>query len=177
MLKTILFDFGGVVAEEGFRDGLMEIAHKNRLAPHKFYRIADELIYQSGYLTGNAGEPDYWNALREKTGIRGTDKELREVILARFIVRPNMLGCVDLLRSKGFSVVMLSDQTNWLDEINGRDSLFRHFDGVYNSSHTHLSKREESTFIMICGILGVKPEETVFIDDNKHHINVRLPQV
>jgi putative hydrolase of the HAD superfamily len=170
MLKTILFDFGGVIAEEGFRDGLMEIATRNRLDPGKFYRIGDELIYQSGYLTGNAGEADYWAGLRAKTGIRGSDGELREVILSRFIVRPNMLACVDFLRSKGFSAVMLSDQTNWLDEINRREDLFRHFDSVYNSIHTHWSKRDESTFTKICAILGVKPEESVFIDDNKRHI-------
>lgn len=170
MLKTILFDFGGVIADEGFRDGLMETANRNGLDPENFYRHADDLIYRSGYLTGNAGERDYWSALREKARIRGTDKELREAILARFTVRPEMTACVDLLRSKEFSVVMLSDQTNWLDDINAREDLFRHFDAVYNSFHTHLSKRDQSTFGNICGLLGVKPGEALFIDDNKQHI-------
>ncbi len=170
MVKAILIDFGGVVAEEGFREGLYEIARKNKLDPDAFYAAADAVIYESGYLTGKAGESDYWNELRKKTGIRGTDESHRGEILKRFVLRPRVIRCVDLLRSGGFMVVMLSDQTNWLDEINAKEQLFRHFDRVFNSFQIKMSKREASTFRSVCGMLGVNPGETVFIDDNKNHI-------
>lgn len=170
MLKAILLDFGGVLAEEGFREGLKEIARKNSLNTAAFYAAADSLIYETGYLTGKAGESDYWDAIRKRTGVRGTDGEFRDEILKRFVLRPRMIRCVDFLRSKGFRVVILSDQTNWLNEVNEKEEFFRHFDRVLNSSETHMSKRNASTFEAICRVLGVKPEETVFIDDNKDHI-------
>jgi putative hydrolase of the HAD superfamily len=170
MLKTILFDFGGVIGEEGFRDGLKEIAQKNDLNPDEFFRTAEEIIYSSGYLTGFTPEAAYWDKLRERTGIRGSDQDLKGEILKKFVIRPEMVRCADDLRAKGYSVVMLSDQTNWLDEINEQTGLFSHFDRILNSFAIGRSKRDPRTFQYVCDILGGNPGEIVFVDDNSGHI-------
>jgi hypothetical protein len=39
MIKAVVFDFGGVVAEEGFREGLKAIGRKNGLDPRVFSRL------------------------------------------------------------------------------------------------------------------------------------------
>lgn len=170
MIKTILFDFGGVLAEEGFREGLEEIARKNGVDPLSFFSLADELIGETGYLIGHTNEAEYWKNVRERGGVRGTDHELREEILKRFVLRQPMLACVDRLRASGYFVAMLSDQTNWLDEIDRDSALFAHFDRVFNSFRIHRSKRDASTFQYVCSELGVKPEDILFIDDNRDHI-------
>jgi putative hydrolase of the HAD superfamily len=170
MIKLIIFDFGGVIAEEGFREGLMEIGRKNGLDSGRFFSVAEKLIYESGYVTGNCPEAEYWTAVRKETGIDGTDRDLREEIIARFILRPPVLSLIDRLRSQGFPVIMLSDQTNWLDEISAKSSLFAHFDRVYNSYHTKRSKRDISIFPDVCRDMDVQPFEAVFIDDNSGHI-------
>jgi putative hydrolase of the HAD superfamily len=170
MLKALLFDFGGVLAEEGFREGLMAIGKKNGLDPDRFFTLADALIFESGYLTGRADETEYWSALRERTGIAGSNGELRAELLKRFVLRPGMISAVDRLKAQGFLVAMLSDQTNWLDELERETSLFRHFDKVFNSFKLHKSKRDASIFRDVCGDLGVKTGEALFIDDNINHI-------
>lgn len=169
-LKAILFDFGGVIAEEGFWEGLRAIGKENGLDPDEFFRTVDAFIYETGYLIGNSDEAFFWNAVRSKTGIRRTDAELRNEILKRFMLRPDMIASVDLLRSKGFIVAMLSDQTNWLDDIDRQTALFRHFDSVFNSFRLHKSKRDASVFRDVCAALGVKTGETLFVDDNLNHI-------
>lgn len=170
MLKTVLFDFGGVIAEEGFRDGLNKIAEINGLDQAGFYAIAEELIYSTGYLTGGTEEAFYWKALRERTGVRGSDQQLRSEIMKRFTVRPAMLDCIDLLKAKGHSVVMLSDQTNWLEELDESIGLFRHFDRILNSFRISRSKRDADTFRYVCDLLGERPENVLFVDDNDGHI-------
>ena len=170
MLKAVLFDFGGVVAEEGFQEGLKAIGRKNGIDPDVFFTTADRLIFETGYLTGTADEAAYWDALRERTGIRGSDAELRQEIMKRFVLRPEMIAAVDRLRAKGLTVAMLSDQTNWLEEIDGETALFQHFDRVFNSYRLHKSKRDQSIFRDVGNDLGVKLEETLFIDDNGGHI-------
>lgn len=170
MVKTVLFDFGGVLAEEGFRDGLKAIGKKNGLDPDRFFSAADALIFETGYLTGRAKETDYWNALRDRTGISGSNEELRDEVLRRFVLKPGMVAVVDQLKSQGLMVAMLSDQTNWLDELDTETSLSRHFDKVFNSFKLHKSKRDASVFRDVCNDLGVKAEETLFIDDNIDHI-------
>ena len=52
MITTVLFDYGGVIAEEGFREGLLAIARNNGLDPDAFYQGVCRIIADSGYLTG-----------------------------------------------------------------------------------------------------------------------------
>ena len=169
-LKAVLFDFGGVIAEEGFLEGVRTIGKEHGLDPDVFFHMVDALIYETGYLIGKADEVTFWNEVRKNTGISCTDAELRMEILTRFVLRKDMIASVDLLRSTGLIIAMLSDQTNWLEEIDLDTGLFRHFDRVFNSYRTHKSKRDASVFGNVCTELGVKTEETLFIDDNIDHI-------
>lgn len=171
VIKTVLLDFGGVLAEEGFRDGLRAVGRKNGLDPDAFFSVADSLIYETGYLTGKSDEASFWNAVRKRTGISGPDDELRKEILMRFVLRPEMLALVDHLRTEGATVAILSDQTDWLEAIDGETALFQHFDRVFNSFRIHKSKRDASLFTDVCRELGVTPGETLFVDDNPNHIN------
>lgn len=170
IIKAVLFDFGGVIAEEGFFEGLQAIGKQNGLDPKVFFTVVDSLIYETGYLIGTAGEPEFWNAVRSRTGITGDDESLKEEILQRFVIRPDMLLAADSLRNRGVRVAMLSDQTNWLDEIDERTLLFRHFDRVFNSYHIHKSKRDASVFADVCSALDTLHEQALFIDDNINHI-------
>jgi putative hydrolase of the HAD superfamily len=170
VIKAILFDFGGVIAEEGFWNGLRVIGMENGIDPDEFFRMVDALIYETGYLIGNTDEALFWNTVRSKTGIHGTDAELRNEILKRFVLRPGMIASVDLLRSKGLIVAMLSDQTNWLDLLDRQTELFHHFDTIFNSFRLHKSKRDASVFKDVCAALGVQTGETLFVDDNINHI-------
>lgn len=169
-MRAVIFDFGGVLAEEGFREGLLFIGRKNGLDPLRFFRTADRLIYETGYLTGRADEAAFWNTLRRATGIGGSDRELRTEILTRFVLRPDMISGAQRLRSTGLAVAILSDQTNWLDEINAGTPFFGHFDAVFNSFRTHKSKRDPSVFRDVCTSLDIRPGEALFVDDNRDHI-------
>jgi len=170
LITTVLIDFGGVLAEEGFLEGLRTLGQKNGLDPDEFFKTVDSLIYETGYLTGKADEAVFWNAVRKRTGIGGTDRDLRAEILGRFVLRPDMLALMDSLRGMGVVVAMLSDQTNWLEEIDSSTSLFSHFDRVFNSYRMQKSKRDASVFGYVCALLDVEPQKTLFVDDNINHI-------
>ena len=49
---AVLFDFGGVIAEEGFQQGLYAIAQKFGLDQKRFFQLANDAVYNSGYVTG-----------------------------------------------------------------------------------------------------------------------------
>ncbi len=169
-VKVILFDFGGVIAEEGFREGLMAIALLNGLSPETFFKIASSTVYDSGYVVGKADESSYWSLIRERTGITQSDTELRREILRRFQLRPWMLEIVRELRKKGHVVGILSDQTQWLDELDCRDRFFSEFDVVFNSYHLGMGKKDPVVFVKVAEKLGVQPSEILFIDDNNGNI-------
>lgn len=176
MIKAIVFDFGGVLAEEGFREGLKAIGKKHGLNNDDFYTVSSELVYQTGYVTGFSNESQFWNAVRERTGINDADDSLRAEILNRFILRPEMLKLVEELRARGLITAILSDQTNWLDEINAKTPFFHLFDYVFNSFKLHKGKRDPSIFPDACSAMGLKPEEIVFVDDNRGNIDRALAE-
>jgi len=169
-ITTVLFDYGGVLAEEGFALGLAAIAKENGLDPAPFFHAATEAIYACGYVTGKSTEQNYWQMIRSQTGIRGEDRALTEAILSRFILRPKMLAAVRALRKQGLNPVILSDQTDWLDRLNQRQPFFQEFSRVFNSYHLGKTKREPSLFSDVLTALTVEPGQTFFVDDNQGHI-------
>ena len=52
MIKVVFFDFGGVLAEEGFREGLLAIARHHGLDPQEFLKTAVDLTFNQGFVTG-----------------------------------------------------------------------------------------------------------------------------
>ncbi len=171
MVEAVIFDFGGVLAEEGFSEGLKAIAEKNRLEPEGFFRIAADLIYETGYVTGTADETVYLDRLRKETGIRESNGMIRDEILGRFVLRPDVIGYVEELRADGLVTAILSDQTDWLDELNEKGPFFHHFDYVFNSFRIGKGKRDPSVFADVCQKMKFKPGETVFVDDNINNVN------
>lgn len=165
-----MFDFGGVLAEEGFRQGLMAIAARFGLDPQDFFHTATEIIYASGYVTGKARESDYWALMRQQTGISGTDQELTGEILGRFIPRPQMLAHVQKLRTKGYLVAILSDQSDWLDRLNKQYDFFKYFDAVFNSYHIGKTKRDQTLFRDILSQLNLHANQSLLVDDNPGNI-------
>ena len=119
-IEAILLDFGGVIAEEGFQQGLHAIAEKFGLDQKRFFQLANEAVYNSGYVTGTGSENDYWNEVREHSGILATDDELRHEILSRFIPRDWMLETIRSLQQEGLITAILSDQSDWLDLLDAR---------------------------------------------------------
>ena len=164
-----MFDFGGVIAEEGFIQGLGAIARQNHLAEEAFIETAHEVIYSCGYLLGKASETDFWAALKDRTGIRGDDTDLRTEILSRFLIRPWMLQTVKRLRRRGIRTGILSDQTDWLDLLNDRHGFFKYFDTIFNSYHLGDGKRNPGLFDEIVRRLDVPAAAILFIDDNAGH--------
>jgi len=170
-IKAVLLDFGGVIAEEGFQQGLYAIAVKFGLDKKRFFQVANEAVYNSGYVTGRGSEKDYWNEVRAHTGIMAPDEELRQEILSRFIPRDWMLESVRRIRQQCVVTAILSDQSDWLDQLEARYHFFQYFDAVFNSFHLGKTKRDPTLFAETLQTLQVNAGETLFVDDNIGHID------
>jgi putative hydrolase of the HAD superfamily len=97
-IRVVLFDYGGVLAEEGFREGLFSIARQQGLEPDVFYQTAQQGVYDSGFVSGNGTEADFWRYMRERFPLHGDDELLSTEILQRFVLRPYMLELVRTIR-------------------------------------------------------------------------------
>ena len=170
MIRCVLFDFGGVIAEEGFRRALEDAADRHGLDPEALLRHAMDAVYESGFVLGQGGESDFWRALQGKVPFPESFDSFRAAVMRGFVVRPEMLALVDELRSRGVVVAILSDQTHWLDELDRRDGIYRHFDRVFNSYHLGKGKRDPSLFRDVLDELGCRAPEALFVDDSEAHV-------
>jgi FMN phosphatase YigB (HAD superfamily) len=170
-IEVVLFDFGGVIAEDGWKKGLRVIAKANGLDESKFLQDAIDTIYATGYLLGKAPESRFWSALREKTGIKENDASITKEIFPRFVIRDWMIDLVRKVKAKQITVGILSDHTDWLDKLNQRADFFKWFDHVFNSYHLGKGKRDSSLFDDVASALRRPPETILFIDDDPGHVD------
>lgn len=170
-IDAVLFDYGGVLAEEGFREGLQAIGRLSGVSPDDMAAAGFDLVHRTGYVIGRTDEAGFWRALRREARARGTDETLRREILSRFVIRPWMIDLVDRLRVSELILGILSDQTQWLDELDEEQDLFRHFHYVFNSYHTGVSKRDPLCFDRAVQCMGRPPERVLFVDDQPGNVN------
>lgn len=169
-MKAVIFDFGGVLAEEGFKAGINEIALSNGLQPEELRKTAFEAVYDTGFVKGRIRDKKFWDLFRKKTGIKGTNEELTQIILSRFELRSFMLETVKRLRTSGVKTYILSDQTHWIEDLNQKTGFFTLFDKVYNSYRMGMTKKQPETFDLVINSIGFDPEDILFIDDHAAHI-------
>jgi len=169
-VKAVLFDFGGVVAEEGFKGGLYAIALDHGLDPDIIISTAFEITYEIGFVLGKVREDAFWRAMRNRFPLRGRERDLTEQILSRFTLRPWMLDMASDLKALGVVVGILSDQCHWLDELDQRHGFFKRFDHIFNSYHLHISKKAPEIFDIVSQRLHIDPGNILFVDDHEAHI-------
>jgi putative hydrolase of the HAD superfamily len=175
-VDAIVFDYGGVLAEEGFREGLKALALRFGLDAEKMYEEGSRAVYDSGYVLNRGTEADFWALLSARTGLPSYDASFTREILKRFVLRPSVVRTAKWLRGEGFLTAILSDQTDWLDHLNERDHFFQHFDRVFNSYYLGKGKRDPSIFRDVAAILKLAPERTLFIDDSPGNVGRALEQ-
>lgn len=174
MPELVLLDFGGVIAEEGFKAAMVDLALEQDKDPESLKRMAFDLVYATGFTTGKIRDKDFWQALREQSGIVGSDEALTAFVHARFVVRPSMLYLSARLRLKGIRTAILSDQTHWLEELDARDGFFPCFDRVFNSYYAGITKKDTDFFLQVLDAMDTTPEKTLFVDDHRPHVERAL---
>lgn len=164
-IKAVLLDYGGVIAEEGFQNGLRAMAREQGLDVNTMMDVARRSVYESGFVLGWGTESAFWGSMREGTGLRGSDAALTKRVLEGFVLRPWLIERVRQWRAQGYITGILSDQMHWLDWLNERDHFFDYFDHVFNSYYLGKGKRDPGLFYDIAEQLALSPAEILFVDD------------
>jgi len=168
-IRAVYFDLGGVYYTEGFREGLFTIARKLGLAEEKFYRTASEVIFANGYVRGEAPEVLFWEQFANAAEVEEDLFPERETIITAFKPLPGMPELVGRIREH-VPVGLLTDQCNWLYELDERDGLLSSFDAVVTSYEEGYTKKDMEIFRIACQRFGLLPEEVFFFDDNPGNV-------
>jgi putative hydrolase of the HAD superfamily len=169
-ISAVLLDFGGVLADEGFHNGLIALADEQGLEAGSLISAGMQAVYDSGFVLGHGTSAQFWQLMRLRTGLTGEDSELTQRILDGFEVRPWMIQRVKDLHEHGYVTGILSDQTNWLDILDEQYHFSDVFDHVYNSYYMGKGKRDPSLFTYVANDLGMNSAKILFVDDNAGNV-------
>lgn len=162
-MKNIVFDLGGVVFARDPRKFEPEFIEffSYILLPEmpKFWED-----YDRGVVTYDeviASLADYNTCERELA-----ERNLRRSILTQEEI-PATKSLIADLKAAGYSLYVLSNMSLEFIEFLRKKEVYSHFDGEVVSCMEHVVKPEKEIYNSLVERYGLKPEETLFIDDRK----------
>lgn len=166
MKELILFDFGGVLASEGFQMGILKLAWKFNRSYSEMYDIAGyKAGLESGFRAGKITEKEYWQIVAKHLGVEEDLSQYKYVFLDNFTPRVGMIELVDKLRLD-YKVGIFSDQTNWIYEIDKKYDFFKHFDYKFISYDLGYTKHDDEFYRIPSKETGIQPQKIIIVDDN-----------
>ncbi len=175
--KNILFDLGGVILdinvqatlkqfyELGFPADLMQFPHS----------MTTDLFFK--YETGKLDSEAFRNEIRKKTGVEMSDQTFDEAWNAMLIQIPRERTDLLKLLSMRYDLYMLSNTSElhvkvfekmYLDTAGV--SMHEVFKKIYYSHEIGWHKPDHEAWEHVIKDAEIRPEETLFLDDNIHNI-------
>jgi len=176
-IKNILFDLGGVILdinvqatlkkfyEMGFPAQLMQYPHS----------MKTDLFFK--YETGKPSAEEFRNEIRKVSGMNVSDKAFDEAWTAMLLRIPRE-RC-DLLKrlADRYALYMLSNTSDLHTPVfermfreNAGMEMYELFTKIYYSHEIGYHKPDREAWDFVIEDAGIKPGETLFLDDNIHNI-------
>jgi len=172
-IKAVLFDmYGTLLFEEGGLElRYREMARLVGLDAESFIQARD----RSMHATMIGAIPDGVERARiilRDMGFEPTEQQVFDLAKAEETVRipavhlyPATIPTLRALRKAGYRLGLISDCTYLWRPILLRLGLDSRFDAITLSCEAGLTKPDPSMYLTTCDLLGVKPEECVFVGD------------
>ena len=166
MIKTIIFDIGGVVARTNFEVLYSNFAERVGLSSEFVFdyhktRVEDLLL-------GKITLDQFWKDM-ENAGAK-PDLDLQATWIEEGIknreINSELLKIIEKLR-KNYSVGVLTNLTPPRLILDEKMNLYSHFDYAILSCKEHLKKPDPAFYQLSLAATSAKPEEAIFVDDKE----------
>lgn len=176
-IKNILFDLGGVILdinvqatlkrfyELGFPAELMQYPHS----------MTTDLFYK--YETGKISADVFRNEIRRVSGVNVSDKDFDEAWTAMLLRIPAERCNLLKKLAERYDLYMLSNTSDLHTPVfermfreNAGMEMHKLFTKIYYSHEIGFHKPDLEAWKYVLKDAGMKPEETLFLDDNIHNI-------
>ncbi len=178
-IKNIIFDLGGVILDLSVRDTLWAFA---QLSGKPMERVHDMFVASPGFEAYEKGLIDdraFRDHVRELYALEVTDDDIDRCWNAMLRALPiTKLRLLTRLK-RDYRVCLLSNTNGiHLDYINnvllpettGERDLDAYFHRAYYSHRLLLRKPEPEIFLHVANDSDLRPEETIFLDDNLQNV-------
>ena len=171
MIKTIIFDFGGI-----FSENLDSWNTMYKRIPEKTGLTAGELdeIFSKYWIEISVGKRDFTDILKmfvSKSKNKVTMEDLLRIYSSDTKINKDALDILKDLKNKGFRIIILSNESKTGEQI--RLNRIKNFvDKIYSSAAIGLRKPDPQIFKYVLSKENLKADEALFIDDRERNIIV-----
>jgi len=175
-IQAVIFDVGGVldvpadlVAEEADR---VELAAGLGLELEEMWRLFYDSDAWRLARVGQITDQEFWDRNLTPFGITdpAAQAAFAERTFAHKEVNPAMRALLDDLRGR-MRLAIISNATETLEAILAEQyRVAPYFEVIINSARVGAAKPDPEIFQMALERLGLRPEQTVFIDDREHNV-------
>lgn len=164
----MIFDYGGVLSLPPDHKKMLKLAETSSLEPRLFEQ--EYRRHRSEYDRGTLTVSDYWSGILAAGGVTATGKLTKTLIKLDIeiwtAVNHVMVDWSVLLKEMGYRTAVLSNMPREpLAYINETFPWINNFNTCIYSCNHGLIKPEPQIYHTCLEVLGVKAEETLFIDD------------
>lgn len=172
MIKTVIFDYAGVVKKS--QELSIDIVDLYKIPIEEYEKFIPRLkpIIEK-FDKGLIGEEKFWMEFSDAMGKVVPEKcaeRAKRMYKDKFVFFPEVIGLIEKLKSEGFRLSILSNmfpyQAEIIKEINGC-SLF---DGIFFSCERGLAKPNLEFYELVIKEMNVSPQECLFIDDKEENL-------
>ncbi len=169
MIKTLIFDIGGVVVDDRLKELFTRFANRVNISAEFF--IEYNKIYKDKLLLGEISLKEFWDVVVKAGADPKLDLQKIWLEEALQICKLNieLLELIKKLR-KNYSVGTLTNLSDSRLIIDDAQNLYDNFDYAVKSCVDHLIKPDPAIYKLALERSGFTADEAVFIDDREHFI-------
>lgn len=182
--QALILDFGGVISRTLFETHALS-EQALGLAPGSLtwrgpFAPESDAAWRS-MQAGEISERDYWQLrTQEVADLAGCDwQQMSDFVQAargadpEKIIRPEFIETIKAMKSAGKRLAILSNELDLFYGAEFRKKLpfLSDFEVIHDATYTKVLKPDQRAYSSILHELGLKPDEAVFVDDQKRNID------
>ncbi len=178
-IRNLVFDLGNVIINIDPDLTLRKFKEVGVTNFDEMYTILRQTDIFDRLDTGKITLPEFRQAIRDFTQMELTDVQIDDAWCAMLLDFPKEnVGLLQKLRAEGYKLYLLSNTnemhidyyTKYLEQKFGRNLLAELFDHTFYSHEIGYRKPNREAFEYVLKAEGLKPVETLFIDDLENNV-------
>jgi len=168
-MKTIFFDWGGVIADDPGDDFLAKLLERVGAKPGQIQEIFK--VYMKQFMRGEITEQDYWAVLSDNYGFT-----IHESISGEFKkwtglkANEQVFALVDEAKLKGWRTAILSNVIEPTYNVLNDAGFYDRFDIIIASCKEGYAKPEREIYEVALAKANASAHEAIFIDDKQSNL-------
>ena len=170
--SIVVFDLGKVLVDFDYSIAGRRIAAHSKLPDSEVQKFLDQTPLLHRYETGLMTRQEFFEAVRNHTGYRGSLAEFSEFFADIFTEMPEMTALHAALRRKGIPTYIFSNTNDLAAEhVRRAFPFFANFDGYVLSYEVGAMKPDAMIYEALEKMSGKRGAEILYLDDRQENVD------